>query len=302
MTVRPLVVKTASWSVNDPVVHDLAHALADSTSVRGHTVRVVLGTPPCHRRELAGLPPLSRSALRRHVAANEDRYFPLTSGGLTLDAHWMAPRAGGTAVAYAVDTEWLRTLLRALESYGVRVDGVQPEGIVAGRIDLTPAEDRRTQRERELQRVVNTACATAVASVLAVHLATAGVRHNRRATELSAPALAALRASSVLMQQAASQELTDSILASEEGMGRRLAASLASITNSVPDSARLVRLELTDGRPTRIAMIAQNPGSFLERLRRLGLSPRLSILDTPTLVQRGEAMWLSVELRVDNSR
>ncbi|MBK8059778.1 MAG: hypothetical protein IPK33_18505 [Gemmatimonadetes bacterium] len=302
MTVRPFVVKTTSWAANDAVANDLAQALGGSTPVRGHSVRIVLGSPPCHRRELAGLPPMSRSALRRHVAANEDRYFPLTSGGLTLDAHWAATRAGGTAVAYAVDTTWLRSLLRALDSYGVRVESVQPEGVVAGRIDLTPLEDRKKQREREVQRVIYTACATVVASALAVHLATVGVRHNRRTTERSTPAPTVLRASSALMRQAASQALTDTILTEEEGMSRRLAASLGSITNAVPDSARLVRLELTDGRPTRIAMIAQDPGRFLERLRSAGLSTRLRVLDTPTLVQRGEAMWLSVELREDGSR
>lgn len=303
---RRLTVTTASYLAIEDASRDLANAMSalaeDSNPVRGQSVRIVLGRPPCHRRELTALPPMSRSALRRHVAANEDQYFPRSSGGLTTDAHWSGTRAGGTAIAYAVETAWLRSLLHAMETSGFRVEGVEPDGAVTGRLDLTPPDERRAQRTHELRRLAYSSCGALVLTVLSLLLATAGVRHGRRSLERIAPTPTEMREIAALEREAASFALTDSILAHERRTNARLAVSLQSIVEALPDSARLERIELTAGRPTRVSVIAEDPGAFLEGLRTAGFIPQLRVMGTPTLVQRGVAMWLAVELREESAQ
>lgn len=295
MRERSIQLRTSGYA-GEVAAAELHGALAAVLAPQGgNAIRLTLGSPPCHRRRLEGLPPLSRRDLERHVAQCREKYFPLTDGELVTGAAWADARSR-VAVAYAVDASLLRSILREAAAVRYRISSVEPEDARPGTVVLLPSEVHDARKDLEWRRSRAFAVGAGCAVFGSVLLAAAGLRGTARRALEAAPTAAAASQAAAKLQQASARIRAESIFIADRHSNQRLGQVLTGVALSLTDSTILTTLEVEGGRTRRLGFLSADSDGVLDELTRRGMLEGLSQNGAFSLVQRGDDHWVMVML------
>ncbi len=265
---------------------DLGEAIAriaaeESLPVRTRRLRVVLEPPLVQVRELRGLPPVRRSALRSLVALQAGRFFRRNGKPLVTDATWERRTTGKPRVAWAaaVEEPWLDAITSGARAAGLQVEAITPADECGGAVlELVSSDEQARRRGIDRLTVRRLAIGAASAWVAAVAIVTIRLTREERRIErelaaLDAPAKAVMLARRRLGETARTVEP----IGRAELERQTVLAHVAAIVGVLPDSSYLTSLAvdaLGGGSLTGAAKQAPLVAAALERAQ-VVVGPRL---------------------------
>lgn len=253
-----------------------------------------LNEPLIDRRELPGIPRMSTTQLKQHVALHQDRYFPRRNGNRVSDAKWIRARSKpDVAVAVSASATLIAQLLAEGRARGVEVIDVAPTGRRWSALSLLPPETLRVRRLREWKRasMVLTAslCVVCVAFGVAYNAKLYHIRTLESAGTISkgavakAQAAARLRADSAVMWDAVQHTAHENLF---------LAQFIERVVSlGERDSAFITGFSMRATGEERIDLVTQTPSTALMALRARGDTLKWKIVEGPTFVEQEGERW-----------
>jgi hypothetical protein len=210
---------------------------------------VVLLPPMLQLRHLRGIPPVrSQRALDGIVASQSSRFFrrnghPLVTSARRLQRPAWFRKTADTCVAAAVEQPWLDAIGAGLGAAGLGEGRIGVEGSKQGPTfrsgNAILMHAKRVRRQMIVLSWVAVALWCAAAGVLALRVHRTKSDLATGIAQLREPASAALAARRAVAQ---AQEALDSV-ASARDLTRRVLATMAALSQAVPDSAFLTSLD-----------------------------------------------------------
>ncbi len=268
-------------------------------SIRGTRVRIRVDCPPCHRRTLRELPPVSRAKLRGIVASNSERYFPLSASPLVTDAAWIGRGRLRSARAYAISTDLAENVLACATSAHCIVVDIMPNETKVNGCSLLPPVEVLRRRRWDAKRTATLAGLTIALAFVAMLLATAGLRRTRAGTERAAPAPEAVQLAARLRKQLSDATRAQSAFERDRATNSDLLTALSAIARSLSDSDQLTSLEIVGARVRELGVLSNDPAQLMSGLRLSEATQRLNSREAPTLVRRGEDWWTHLLLKLE---
>ncbi|MGQ0641295.1 MAG: hypothetical protein ACT4P6_11090 [Gemmatimonadaceae bacterium] len=280
-------------------VADSAWQAAMASHSRRH-VLVTVECPPCQRRTLHSLPPVSRSVLRGMVASNLERYFPLSSAALVTDADWIDRKRGaGTARAYALGVDVTSEILAVAAAARCEVVDIRPVDEATRVSSLLPPSELARRKQQELKRLAALAIVTLGISFGATAVAFAGQRALRSSAERTRPPAERVREATVMREELSAAVGAESALVADRAGNHGIAAAIAVVVRALGERDELTLVELANGQLRQVGVLSPNPGPLISALRHSRATARLAEPDAPSLVRRGEEVWTHVLLRAE---
>lgn len=277
-----------AWMAADETV-------AKPTPWRGaRAITLVLPLSMLEYRCVRSLPKVNERVLKRMIAANPDRFFPLDLGELVTTAEWItASPDAPVARAYAIARSTLNAMLAIADRRGMRVAAVRPEG--GGRTaSLLPEDVRRSTRRAVLSSALSSLVVVAAWGVGAAQLAVLGVRSEARRLEVADPPAVAsarrARDSLELLLRDAREVETD------RGRTRQMINALADIGDALEQGGYLTSLTLRNGAVVEATAMTTVPDVSLPQLLRVRAMRGMRVDGPLTLEQRDSTMWSRVSL------
>lgn len=261
-------------------------------SVRATTL--VLPLSNLEYRCVRSLPKVNERVLKRMIAANPDRFFPLDLGELVTTAEWItASPDAPVARTYAIARSTLNAMLSIAERRGLRVVAVRPEG--GGRAtSLLPEDVRRSRWRSAFVSALNSFVVVAAWGVGAAQLAILGVRSESRTLEgADPPAVASARRArdslSLLLGDIRAVE-------SNRAQTREMVDALANIGDALEQGGYLTSLTLRNGAVIEATVMTPVPDVSVPQLLRVNAMRGMRVDGPLTLEQRDSTMWSRVSL------
>lgn len=269
--------------------------VAKPTPWRGaRAIALVLPLSMLEYRCVRSLPKVNERVLKRMIAANPDRFFPLDLGELVTTAEWItASPDAPVARAYAIARSTLNAMLAIADRRGMRVVAVRPAG--GGRTtSLLPEDVRRSTWRAVLSSALNSLVVVAAWGVGAAQLAVLGVRSERRMLEVADPpaVTSARRArdSLALLLRDLREAETD------RARTRQMVNALADIGDALAQGGYLTSLTLRNGAVVEATVMTPVPDLSLPQLLRVSAMRGMRVDGPLTLEQRDSTMWSRVSI------
>jgi hypothetical protein len=239
----------ADFDSADELEEAIATLAGELPPGRGVRADVVLLPPMLQLRHLHGIPPVrSQRALDGMIASQSSRFFrrnghPLVTSARRVHRTGWFRKPADTCMAAAVEQPWLDAIGAGLGAAGLGEGRIGVEGpklgptFRSGNAILMHAKRVRRQILLLTWVVLALWCAAAITMAVRVHRAKSGLELG--IARLREPASAALAARTALEQ---AQEALDSVASARDLTGRTL-ATIAALSQAVPDSAFLTSLD-----------------------------------------------------------
>ena len=259
---------------------------------------VLVSCPPCERRVLRGLPPVSRSQLREIVQENAERYFPRSLFPLRTDVTWKR-EPERFAMAYGMAESLSQKILDSAKSTGCEVVDIRPVGD-AKKYSLLPQAEVTRRRQRDLRRTALLAVVTLVVVLAGLAFATGGQRMIRLTAERSQPTPELVRAVKDSYQDARAVWRAESAFVSDRSRNEDLVRLLSTVILALDQRDELVVVDVTDLAVRELGVLTPNPEHILAALGGT-IKNTVPARDGPTLVRRGSEVWTHLVLRAEVS-
>ena len=241
----------------------------------GRDVILLLPEGTYEVRVLRKVPRMSERALREHVSAHADRYFPRTPGGSVTGALWEDVGAWPAARAYAIPRLWAEDLLQRADDAGLWVVNLCPDRSPG--VSLYP----RAAREARVRRLWRWGADLSL--VLLVYAVAASYLARDRSAPLPMPAPRQIAVAQEARDQARSSMARISQARSDIRSSDLVAQALADLLESLEGPEHLASVVATDVGVVEAVVTTSDVDSTLKVLGGRRGTSELRLEGTPVL-------------------